>query len=53
VESNKNVAKEIVHKTEMDSKILKQNFIVTKRKTLLRGIKWEVGTGIYILLYTK
>ena len=35
----KNDTKELIHKTEMDSKILKSNLMVTKRKMLGRRDK--------------
>ena len=47
--------KEFIHKTEIDSKISKPNLQLPKGKHGAegRGIKREVGIGIYTLLYTK
>lgn len=52
MESNKNDTKELIHKTgtvkDFDTKL-----IVTKGDRLWEGIKWEVGTDIFPLLYIE
>ena len=51
MEYNKNDTKELIHKTETDSKILKPNLMVTKEEVLWGGMDWEIGIGIYAPLY--
>ena len=50
MESNKNDTKELMHKTETD---FKTKLMVTEGETLWGGMDWEVGIGIYTLLYIK
>ena len=49
---DKNVAKELCHKTETKLKDFETKLMVTKGETLWGGINWEDGIGIYTL-YTK
>ena len=51
VESNKNATNALIHKTETDSKISKQNLQLPKGKPW--DINEEAETNIYILLYTQ
>ena len=44
MESNKNDAKELIHKTETDSKILKPNFSLPKGKYC--GERWSERLGL-------
>ena len=46
----KNDIKELIHKTETDSK---PNLYLPKGKRCGGGKNWEVGIGIFTLLYTK
>ena len=48
----KNDTKELIHKTER-FKDFKTKLMVTRGKRKEGGINWEIGIGIYILLYTK
>ena len=43
----KNDTKESIQKTEIDSKIFKNKFKITKGQTLRGGLYWEVGKGKY------
>ena len=42
VESNKNLLKELIHRTEIDPKISKSNLMVTKGETQGGGMNWKV-----------
>ena len=48
----KNGTNELIYKTEIDSQMQKTNLWLPGVKGG-RGINWEVGIYIYILLYTK
>ena len=50
--SLKNDAKELIHKTETDSKDFETKLMVT-RGEMWSGMDWEVGVDICTLLYTK
>ena len=50
MQSNK---KQLINKTEKDSKDFKTKLRVLKEETLRGEIKWEAEIGIYTLLYTK
>ena len=41
-----------MHKTETDSKILKQKITVTKGEIVEEGINWVFGVNIAALYYT-
>ena len=52
MESSKNDTKELIHKTETDSKISKPNLRLPKGKCGV-GINCDVGISIYTQPYTK
>ena len=53
MDSNKNATKELIQKAETDSKILKPNLGLWKGKHWGGRKNWEIGIGIYTILYTK
>ena len=50
--SNQNDTKELIHKTETDSRFQSQIYGY-QRGNIGEEMDWEVGIGIYALLYTK
>ena len=54
MDPNKNDTKELIHKTETDSKILKPNlWLPCWKETFRGGINWEVVIDIYTVLYVQ
>ena len=50
MESNKNDTKDLIHKTETDSKDSEAKRTVTKGEMLGGGMQWEVGISLYTRL---
>ena len=53
MESNEHDPKELIHKTDTDSRVLKPNLGLSKGNCGGGGLNWEVGINIYMLPYIK